>query len=461
MSEPDVGKLMSVREAIDVIDRAEVRPRVVRVPLGEADGLRLAADVSADRDYPPFAKSLMDGYAVRSADVVGKAAAELRVVGELAAGTTPDKGVLPGEAIAIMTGAPMPAGADGVVPVEDAERRAGDPAGNTVRILRPGQPSRYVAARGSDCVRGTVVLKRGTAIGPQQVAVLATVGAAEVEAYDRPSVAVLSTGDELAEPGAAPEGAKIRNSNGPMLVALLRRMGCRVTDLGQCRDEPDLLRDALRAGLARDALFVTGGMSMGEYDYVPRLLRELGVELRVTKLRIKPGKPFVFGVGRSSAFGVQSPAGDRGSTGGQSSAGGQSSGGAAALAGLNSELRTPDSPSFVFGLPGNPVSAFVCTVRLASRLLERMAGGEVRENWQTGRLEVGMVPNGPREFYQPVVRYVAAGRNSAQSVLASIRPLTWKGSADLFTLAAANALLVRAENEPALPMGTVVKVLEI
>src|SRR5688572_5372485 len=161
VAELDVSKLISVREAIDVIDRTEVRPRVVRVPLGEADGMRLAADVTADRDYPPFAKSLMDGYAVRSADVVGKSAAELRVVGELAAGTTPDRAVGPGEAIAIMTGAPLPPGADGVVPVEDTERRGSNGAagagagaatagglGGTVRILRPGQPSRYVAARG-------------------------------------------------------------------------------------------------------------------------------------------------------------------------------------------------------------------------------------------------------------------------------------------------------------------------
>lgn len=438
---------MSVREAIDVIDRTEVRPRVVRVPLGEADGMRLGADVTADRDYPPVAKSLMDGFAVRAADVVGRAAAELKVVGELAAGQTPERAVGPGEAIAIMTGAPLPPGADGVVPVEDAERRGGGVGGadGSVRIVRPGQPGRYVAARGSDCVKGAVVLKRGAAIGPQQVAVLATVGAAEVEVYDRPSVAVLSTGDELADAGSAPEGAKIRNSNGPMLVALLKRLGCRVTDLGQCRDEPGLLRDKLREGLAFDALFVTGGMSMGDYDYVPRLLIDLGVELRVTKLRIKPGKPFVFGVGKRSEFRVQS------------------SGRESSPAGLNSELQTlnSSSPAFVFGLPGNPVSAFVCTVRLASRLLDRMAGGEVREHWQTGRLEVGMVPNGPREFYQPVIRYQSAGRNSASSVLASIRPLTWKGSADLFTLAAANALLVRADNEPALPLGTVVKVLEI
>lgn len=446
MTEPDVGKLMSVREAIDVIDRTEVRPRVVRVPLGEADGMHLAADVAADRDYPPFAKSLMDGYAVRTADVAGKSAAELRVIGELAAGTMPNRGILPGEAIAIMTGAPLPPGADGVVPVEDVERRADA----VVRILRPGQPARYVASRGADCVRGAVVLKRGAAIGPQQVAVLATVGAMEVEVYDRPSVAVLSTGDELAEAGAVPEGAKIRNSNGPMLVALLKRLGCRVTDLGQCRDHPDTLRAKLGEGLGFDALFVTGGMSMGAHDYVPRLLVELGVELRVTKLRIKPGKPFVFGVGKRSDFRVQSSGGSD-----------QGSGSTASASGLNSELRPLNSPPCVFGLPGNPVSAFVCTVRLASRLLDRMAGGQIRENWQTGRLEVGMVPNGPREFYQPVIRYVAAGRNSAQSVLASIRPLTWKGSADLFTLAAANALLVRPDNEPALPLGTVVKVLEI
>jgi molybdopterin molybdotransferase len=251
------------------------------------------------------------------------------------------------------------------------------------------------------------------------------VGAWDVEVFDRPSVAVLGTGNELAGPGEDPGPGRIRNSNSPMIIALLRRLGCRVTDLGICRDEPDALRDRLREGLQNhDALFVTGGMSMGEYDFVPRLLVELGVELRITKLRIKPGKPFVFGIKRRD---------DHDNRG----------------------------PGFVFGLPGNPVSAFVCTIRLASRLLQRLAGGEVQENWQSGRLEVGMVPNGPREFYQPVIRTNFAARNSAQSVIASIRPLTWKGSADLFTLASANALLVRGENEPPLPMGTVVRVLEI
>jgi molybdopterin molybdotransferase len=418
MNEPgDVTKLISVREAIDIIDRTEVHPRVVRVPLGEADGMRLAADVAADRDYPPFAKSLMDGYAVKSADVVGRGApgkaAELKIVGEVAAGATlPEQAVQHGEAMSIMTGAPLPRGADGVVPVEDTER-TGE---STVRILRAGQPVRYVAARGSDVARGVNVLKRGTTIGPQQAAVLATVGAWEVECFDRPSVALLGTGNELAGPGEDAGASKIRNSNTPMVAALLRRLGCKVSDLGICRDEPDAIRAKLEEGLKHDALFVSGGMSMGEYDFVPRLLVELGVELRITKLRIKPGKPFVFGV---------------------------------------------KGNSFAFGLPGNPVSAFVCTMRLASRLLDRLAGGEIIERWQTGRLAVGMLPNGPREFYQPVIRSVTPARNSSQSVIGGVRPLAWKGSADLFTLAAANGLLVRGENEPALPMGTVVRVLEI
>jgi molybdopterin molybdotransferase len=412
MSEPDVGKLLSVREAIDVIDRAEVRPRVVKVPLDEADGMRLARDVVADRDYPPFAKSLMDGFAVRTADVTGRGSVELKLVGEVAAGASSDRTLGAGEAMAVMTGAPVPPGTNGVVPVEDAER-TGE---SSVKILRPGQPARYIAARGSDCLKGTSVLKRGVSIGPQQAAVLATVGHWEVEAFDRPRVAVLATGNELVAAGEDAGETRIRNSNSPMLVSLLRRMGCRVTDLGVCRDEPDALREKLREGLTHDALFVSGGMSMGEYDFVPKLLVELGVELRITKLRIKPGKPFVFGANENS---------------------------------------------FAFGLPGNPVSAFVCTMRLASRLLDRLAGGEVTERWQSGRLEVGMLPNGPREFYQPVIRTNLAARNSSQSVIASIRPLTWKGSADLFTLAAANALLIRAENEPPLPMGTVVRVLEI
>jgi molybdopterin molybdotransferase len=271
-------------------------------------------------------------------------------------------------------------------------------------------------------------------IGPAQIAVAATVGAAALDVFDPPRVAVLGTGDELVPHDAAPEGAQIRNSNNPMLVALIARFGCRVTDLGSVRDDPELIRAKLGEGLAGfDALFVTGGMSMGAHDHVPRLLAELGVRIRISKLRIKPGKPFVFGVGGEET--------DQ-------------------AAGLTAMSRA--NPAFVFGLPGNPVSAFVCTVRLASRVLQRLAGAEKPvERWVTGRTESGLLPNGPREFYQPALRVVPPGRSSAQSSLPSVRPLAWKGSADLFTLATANALIVRQENEPPVPEGTLVRVLEI
>jgi molybdopterin molybdotransferase len=152
---------------------------------------------------------------------------------------------------------------------------------------------------------------------------------------------------------------------------------------------------------------------------VPGLLRGMGFQTRIAKLRIKPGKPFVFAV------------------------------------------REAPRGRYVFGLPGNPVSAFVCTLRLASRLLTRLAGGVPRERWLSGRIDVGLPPNGPREFYQPVVRQVPAGISSAQNELATIHLLPWKGSADLFTLAQANALLVRPENEPPVAKGTLVRVLEI
>jgi molybdopterin molybdotransferase len=166
----------------------------------------------------------------------------------------------------------------------------------------------------------------------------------------------------------------------------------------------------MEAALAdHDVLFVSGGMSMGAYDYVPRLLREMKFDLRITKLRIKPGKPFVF-----------------------ARRGGK----------------------FVFGLPGNPVSGFACTVRLASRLLSRLAGGQPTEKWVAGRLALPLAANGPREFYQPArIAWTPTGPE--------VTPLGWKGSADLFTLATADGLMVRPENEGPLPAGATVRVLEI
>ena len=274
-----------------------------------------------------------------------------------------------------------------------------------IRVLRASAPGRFIARRGSDGRAGELILAKGTRLGPAQLAALATVGVSEIRAFAKPQAAVLSTGNEIVPFSENPTGSQIRNSNSLMLVSLLKRLGCDVTDLGTVRDEPTAVRDAIQHALTFELLFVTGGMSMGEYDFVPRTLAELGADLRITKLRIKPGKPFVF-----ASIGTH----------------------------------------YAFGLPGNPVSAFVCTVRLASRLIARLSGEAPREKWIHASLSEALPANGPREFYQPVF---------CRDGIA--RPLKWKGSADVFTLAAANGLLARAENEPALPAGAPARVLEL
>jgi molybdopterin molybdotransferase len=400
---------------------------------------------------------------------------ELTVAGEVAAGQWPAAPVGAGEAVAVMTGAPLPPGADGVVPVEDAEEAGASGEGDKetgrqgdtergegggaevrrrIRVLRAASAGKYVAARGSDCAEGRVVLAKGAMLGAAQAAVAASVGAAEVEVFARPRVAVLGTGNEIVPVDQPPGPAQIRNSNNVMLGALLRRLGCEVTDLGVAADEPEAVREALQRGMDPgrfDALFVTGGMSMGAYDYVPRTLIDLGVELKVTKLKIKPGKPFVFGIKRHEGTEARRHEGETDAKSESAS---------------HPNTPTPRHPhTYVFGLPGNPVASYVCTVRLASRLLARLGGGRPQESaserWQTGRLDAGLPANGPREFYQPAIRTSAPGGKSAQNEFAAITPLAWKGSADVFTLAAANALIVRSEGEPSLPKGVVLRVLEL
>jgi molybdopterin molybdotransferase len=400
------SNLLSVSEAIAILDGAVVTPRIVRLPLRDALGLRLAEQISSDRDYPPFDKAVMDGFAVRAADVAASGAT-LRVVDTVAAGALGERTVQAGEAIAIMTGAPLPPGADAVVPVEETTRD-----GDRVTFRRAARAGEAIARRASDIEAGRVVLAKGARLGPVQVAVAANVGASEITVFAQPSVAVLSTGDELVEIDAVPSGAQIRNSNSVMLVALLRRLGCDVRDLGIARDDPAVIRDAILNGLSlADALFIAGGMSMGERDYVPRLLQELGMDLRITKLRIKPGKPFVFAVAREF-----------------------------------DSIRD----KFVFGLPGNPVSAFVCTLRLASRVLARMAGGTPDGRIGEAKLSSPLPANGPREFYQPALR-IGSG----------VDPMTWKGSADIFTLAAANCLIIRPADARPAEAGDVVPIIEI
>jgi molybdopterin molybdotransferase len=284
-----------------------------------------------------------------------------------------------------------------------------------------------VARRGQDARRGDLVVTSGTTLGPAHLAVLATFGCGYPMVTVRPRAVVLSTGDELVSHDQSEVRAvQTRDANGPMLQSLVRRLGADLVASGRVPDRRTALFKAIRhafdaKGRDADVLFLSGGMSMGEKDHVPGVLRELGFELPVTKLRIRPGKPFVFAV-------------------------------------------RPADGKFAFGLPGNPVSAFVCTVRLAARLLRRMTGQAPEPRWLEAALVEAVGPNGPREFYQPAVWATAPAKGRSRAGVSApvgVRCLPWKGSADIFTLARAGVLVVRPENDRARQAWERVRVLEI
>ena len=270
-----------------------------RVSLWEARGRILAADVVAGEDVPPFPNSAMDGFAVRAADVASPGAV-LEVVGDLPAGSTTDIVVGEGEALKIMTGAPMPKGADAVVKVEDTSTE-----GSRVVIESAVEAGTSVRPAGGDVAHGQQVFTAGTRLTPMHIGVLATIGVADPEVFRRPGVAFMSTGDELSPPETAtlaPGG--IRDSNRPMLEALLEETGVESTDLGIIPDQAEALREALERGSQADVLVSTGGVSMGDHD-VTKLVLEGDAGVGFWKVAIQPAKPFAFGrVGSAVFFGL-------------------------------------------------------------------------------------------------------------------------------------------------------------
>jgi len=291
--------MMEPAEALRIVLEKTPRLEAVEVPLPEADGAVLDESVASDSDLPPFDKSAMDGYAVRSADLA-RLPADLAVVESLPAGTAPTRPIQGGTCAKIMTGAPVPAGADHVVKVEDTEAL---PDGR-VRILRT-DPGRNICLRGEDVRKGETVLKVGRVLRPPEIGLLASVGRERVRIVRRPMVAVLATGDELVSVSTVPGPGQIRDANSWSLLACCRRAGVGAESLGVARDTLDHLGERIARGLERDVLLVSGGVSVGEWDLVPKVLRDLGVTIHFATVRMKPGKPTLFAThGRGLVFGL-------------------------------------------------------------------------------------------------------------------------------------------------------------
>jgi molybdopterin molybdotransferase len=280
--------LMSADDALARILAGVPTLPAVDSPLLDALGLVLVDDINADRDVPPFRNSAMDGYAVRG-DEVRSAPVELRVVGEIAAGGFPDRAVGPGEAMRIMTGAPMPDGADTVVRVEDT-----DNASDVVTIAAATPQGTAVRQAGEDLKAGETILTKGTVLRAAEIGLLASDGRARVRVRKRPRVAVFSTGDEIVDLDAPLERGQIRDSNRYTLASAIRAAGAEPWVRGIVRDSPDALRAALREGLAADAIVTSGGVSVGDHDHLKPVLSELGT-IDFWAIAIRPGRPLAFG----------------------------------------------------------------------------------------------------------------------------------------------------------------------
>jgi molybdopterin molybdotransferase len=375
--------MLSIDEALKlVLDHTKPMPveRSVVGVLGDVLGESIVSDI----DAPPHDKSIVDGYAVLSSDIQGNNI-ELDVLEEIVAGSVPTKNVVAGSATRIMTGAPLPHGADAVVMVEQTTTQ-GDRVVIHSASVKSGQ---NIMRRGSSFSRGQTVLQAGTVLRPIEIGVLAEAGQVDALFHKRPHVAVIATGNELVNADQLPGAGQIRNSNGPMLAALARQAAANATDLRIARDNKEALTELILGGLSLDIVLLSGGVSAGVLDLVPGVLKELGVQEVFHKVNLKPGKPLWFGYK------------DEGS-----------------------------HQALVFGLPGNPVSSLVCFELFVRPAIEKMRGLEPSGLQRiVGRLMSDHQQRGDRPTYWPAVLKRQ-----------TITPLSWKGSGDLRTLTAANCL---------------------
>ena len=385
------------RSVLTTVRAARQAPATESVPLAEASGRVLAGNIAADRDCPALPRSVRDGFAVRAIDLPG----ELAVIGEVRAGERFTGEVGPGQAVEIMTGAPIPAGADAVVMIEHTHRADG-----RVRIDRSAEPHQFINPQGCEAAAHEIVLHAGKRLDYSDVALLAAFGHTQAVVYRRPEVAIIATGDEIVEAHEQPAEFQIRNSNVYSLAAQVTRAGGVPRILPVARDTAGHTREMIERGLASDLLLLSGGVSAGKYDVVEPVLDALGAEFYFDRVLIQPGQPLVFGRARGKFF---------------------------------------------FGLPGNPASTMVTFEIFARAALELLGGQEETAlHMPLARLT--------REFHHRtgLTRFLPA-RLSADG--SQVTPVDWHGSGDIPALTRANAYLVADSARAEYPRGELIPVL--
>jgi len=401
-----MAALMPVSDARrNVLDGAVGLPEEL-VPLDQAYGRVLARDVSALRTQPPDAMSAMDGYAVRAADAA--LGAKLKVIGEVAAGRPFGRNVGPGEAVRIFTGGVVPPGADAVVIQEDTTRE-----GDTVIVNEASRAGKHVRRAGLDFAEGDVLLRKGRLLSDRDLALAAAMNHPTLPVHRKPKLALLATGDELVMPGSQPLEGQIVYSSGYALKALAQREGADVTELGIARDTLEAttrpIRAAMEAGI--DILATTGGASVGDHDVVQRALQAEGIEIAFWRIAMRPGKPMMHG--RRGAFRV-------------------------------------------LGLPGNPVSSYVCATLFLVPLIRALSGRiDVEPHPIKAVLARDLAANDQREDY---LRATLEERADAPPI---VTPLNVQDSSLQANLAFSQALIIRPAHAPAIASGALCDVLKL
>jgi molybdopterin molybdotransferase len=394
---------LTFQEARSCVLQNARRPALNHITLTEpvgtlqALGRVISENVPADRDYPPFTRSARDGFAVRAADLPG----ELAIIGEVRAGQVFEGSLAAGEAVEIMTGAPLPEGADAVVMIEHTQIE-----GRRLRIERTLLFGDNVSRQGTDAAEGAVVLEAGRRLGFAEIALLATVGRDCVQVFRQPRVAILPTGDEIVEANERPGPSQIRNSNAWSLAAQVIRAGGTPVMLPIARDNYESTGSLIERGLEADLLLLSGGVSAGKYDIVEKVLAGMGAEFYFDRVKIQPGQPLVFGCARGKQF---------------------------------------------FGLPGNPASTMV-TFEVFARAAVELLGGAKEAPLPLLRAKLS------REFrHKPgLTRFLPATLSADGS---TVTPEPWSGSGDVPALARANAFLVAEMDRESWAEGEDIRVL--